>query len=81
MVGKENHQITINELPSHTHNIRLEFGATPNPGYGPPCQYMQATTCQNYPQINHGGIISTEGGNIPHNNIQPSLVLNYIIKY
>lgn len=71
-VGEENHVLTINEMPSHDHPLR-ELMA----GHGATHDWAIATTV-----ATGGGTAYTNltGGNQPHNNIQPSLVLNYIIK-
>lgn len=67
MGGEESHILTVNEMPSHTHTYATIGGS----GY-----IFRATS-------GYGGVIkNTEatGGNTPHNIMQPSLVVNYIIK-
>lgn len=69
--GEEGHQLTIAELASHTHS-------------GGP--YLQGQT--NFTPAANTGIGSTNNGTSPantggdalHNNVQPSLITNYIIK-
>jgi microcystin-dependent protein len=74
--GEEQHQLTIAEMPSHVHDL-LRTG-----GVGPTSLAIQT------PSGGYGGVISAAdllkmqaaGGDQAHNNMQPSLVLNYIIK-
>ena len=66
--GSENWKLTIDEMPSHTHSYTTHsaLGAS---GFGGDAQLRSksATT-------------GTSGGNKAHNNVQPTIVLNYIIK-
>lgn len=66
-VGAETHQLTVPELPAHTHsNLGLNIGTVAS-GAG-----SNAATS--------GGTTGTAGSNVAHNNVQPSLVVNYLIK-
>lgn len=66
-IGAETHQVSIAELPSHTHT-------------------GSATTAVGYlaAGANTGSVSSAQTGSAgadqPHNNMQPSLVVNFIIK-
>lgn len=73
--GEKTHTLTVDEMPSHTHNI-----------YG-------ALTGENKSITNTGNdwglttkdwsrdMATNTGGDQPHNNLQPYIVVNYIIKY
>ena len=72
--GEETHQLIIGEMPRHRHLVpqltQLIPGRAGNLGV----------------VSKNDGDIGTEftdnvGSDAPHNNIQPSLILNYIIKY
>lgn len=71
-VGAETHTLTTLEMPSHTHSGVVTSVASINNGLtgGVDTLLNSATT-------NSTG---SEGGNNSHNNIQPSLVVNFIIK-
>lgn len=71
--GEEEHKLTENEMPSHTHGTEIpssdrepRYGSSGNGPIGLPQVYPANT--------------QNTGGNQPHNNMQPYLVLNYIIK-
>lgn len=71
-LGEETHTLIISEMPSHKHSLSAVY-------YG----LVAGGGSQ---EFGGGASKSTEitmnsaGGGQPHNNIQPSLVLNYIIK-
>ncbi|WP_191058398.1 phage tail protein [Geminicoccus harenae] len=70
--GEQAHTLTVPEIPAHTHADSRYTGT--NPGAGSPVAGTGATAVIGQAQ---GG---STGGGLPHNNVQPTLVLNYIIK-
>lgn len=90
--GAEKHQMTIGEMPIHNHEIddpghaHLHRGFR-NTGDGGGRTPSQSRIRYDQDPLDYGGesaqtgiTIKNAGGDQPHNNMQPSLVLNYIIK-
>ena len=79
--GEEQHTLTINEMPNHTHvasatNITATSKIATGNVWGKTNANMyaqQANTTMN-PEA-----LMSSGGNQPHNNMQPYTVLNYCI--
>ena len=72
--GEETHKLTIDEMPKHRHEMIMRNTGTnyyENPY--PPYTAVGATT-------NSSDGMLYSGGDQPHNNIQPSIAMNYIIK-
>jgi microcystin-dependent protein len=79
--GQENHTLTAQEMPAHTHTISASNAA---PNQGTPAGNMWANNSGAYSSASpdssmNPASISNAGGNQPHTNIQPYLVLNFII--
>lgn len=70
-VGAETHVLTMNEMPSHSHTIpQITPSGSSSYGFA---YYGNGESTSYYST-------SSTGGNIAHNNIPPSLALNFIIK-
>lgn len=83
--GAETHTLTIAQMPLHGHPVRINLatGASSDSTGG----FMLETTSDfNYPSYTGtpgstaGNQIGGEGGGGAHNNVQPTIILNYIIK-
>jgi microcystin-dependent protein len=81
--GSENVTLTVNQLPSHTHQLRVsnDFGDTPNPQ----AATLRRTMGDVYrgaldePTIMNTGAISSIGGSRSHTNLMPYLCIHFIV--
>lgn len=71
-VGKKSHKLTVDEMPSHSHNFRL--GGTATGSRLAVGWHSLTIDTDNY---NDNNAIKTSGGDQPHNNIQPSEVVAF----
>jgi len=71
-LGTEQHILTVSEMPAHTHNVQNNSPSSIVGTDGIHTVQASATTSSI--------ALQTVGGTQPHNNIQPSAVLNKIIK-
>jgi microcystin-dependent protein len=65
--GEKTHQLSVAEMPAHTHNIETNSG-TGTGGVQPKDVGVDLAS-------------GSAGGDTAHNNLQPYLTLHYIIKY
>jgi microcystin-dependent protein len=77
-LGAETHQLSVAELASHNHTIRVHGGNDVNFSASPIVLGGDDGPGGSAIAINNP--ISSIGSNSPHNNMQPSIVLNFIIK-
>ena len=70
--GEEMHQLTEEEMPSHSHDVPISYG-----GGG---QDFIFPVGSNWPPVGDSHPTSSVGGDQPHNNMQPYLALNYMMK-
>jgi microcystin-dependent protein len=74
-LGNETHTLTTTELPAHTHGGLTDID--PNGGDGG----SASDPGLDYVTSNGAGTVSgSTGGGGAHNNVQPTFILNYIIK-
>jgi microcystin-dependent protein len=68
--GEKTHQLTPSEMPIHNHQEGVSNPTLINGG-------LEAPAASAIPSVAYTG---SAGGDMPHNNLQPYIVLNYIIK-
>lgn len=67
MGGEVEHTLTVAEMPSHTHSVRLEWS---NPeGWG-----LIGVGAGSHALVDQGSVTGSTGGGKPHNNMPPYLV-------
>lgn len=69
--GAETHTLTVAQLAAHTHSTYDLWAQHAGNPQSPPPYEVQDTT---------GGTTGSTGGDSAHNNVQPTIILNYIIK-
>lgn len=72
--GSETHTLTTSEMPAHTHDVSGTVSSVGTAGAA-----SGAQTFVNAVNTTTGTSTSTGGGGA-HNNVQPTIILNYIIK-
>lgn len=75
--GEEEHTLTESEMPEHRHETAEYYPGTGSVG-GNSMILGNGSSSQSY--SSDYNLIATAGGDAAHNNMQPSLVTNFIIK-
>ena len=76
--GEKTHTLTVDEIPSHAHEqLAISNPNSGGPGIRGTYNEQEGTGMSRYPTNTQTG---TTGGGEAHNNLQPYIVLNYIIK-
>lgn len=75
--GEENHHLTIAEMPNHSH---IEAQASEFPIYGASSVGPTARCQSETGDPKYNGYVSSEGGGVSHNTIQPTHFVNVFIK-
>ena len=76
-IGEATHTLKLNELPEHKHGLGSE-GAIAYGGYRG--YFSTSGNIQTWAQNDRNVTVDYAGGNAPHNNVQPTAVLNWIVK-
>lgn len=71
--GAQTHTLTEGQMPSHDHGLNYQNGGASGAG-SPPAIVRAATVTGNL-----FGIMGNAGSNQPHNNVQPTIILNKMI--
>lgn len=74
--GEKTHKLTINEMPSHRHDFYIDASGTTVPAWTTRLLFKQEDS-EHSAQSNN---TTDTGGSQAHNNLQPYVVQNYIIK-
>jgi microcystin-dependent protein len=79
--GEENHTLTIDEMPSHTHSLTRR--SNPDDGAYDTDSLRQDESSAATTDRQDLGLFNTNstGSGLSHNNMQPFIVLRYLIKY
>lgn len=72
--GAETHALTNSQMPSHSHTLAYDTASGTNTASN------RVITTSGTTGAGASATTSTSGAGADHNNVQPSIVLNYIIK-
>ena len=81
--GQEAHTVNLSEMPAHNHIASASSSTTPNVGT-PVGNFLCGNAANLYGTFANiqpmaGTSVTNTGGSQPHNNLQPYLVLNFIV--
>lgn len=71
--GEKTHTLTVDEMPAHKHELTIEGGGSLDASG---VKWLSGTNMRKYA----GDMIENAGGSKAHNNMQPYIALNFIIK-
>ncbi|HZO92302.1 MAG TPA: tail fiber protein [Candidatus Baltobacteraceae bacterium] len=84
--GEENHTLTLGETPTHTHYVKASSNAgtiskpeNAFPANAAPAQIYSGGASPQQSTTMSAAMVASYGGNQPHPNQQPYLVMTYII--
>jgi len=81
--GEKTHTLTESEIPAHSHTLKAYSDG--DGGYSTPTSHILAVISNGWAPAadadSSTAPSNTTGGGAAHNNLQPYIVLNYIIKY
>lgn len=75
--GFETHQLTIPEMPTHNHPGSLILSRVDSSAAGAADAAVEAQAITGTIPV----VVANQGNDVPHNNLQPSLTVNMMIKY
>ncbi|HEX2786495.1 MAG TPA: hypothetical protein VHP32_01225 [Ignavibacteria bacterium] len=84
--GEEQHTLLISEIPSHSHPLNMNTGVGTS---GDPANKILSQNAEGIAEFSSSApngtmnaqSVGITGGGLPHNNMQPYLVLNWQIAY
>ena len=78
--GSQTHTLTTSEMPAHTHTGNIELRTNWEGGYSTRSPVGTGNARYDGTGTNPGFTTDSTGGGAAHNNLQPTYILNYIIK-